>query len=123
MKFLYFTLLFSYFTCTSQFIPKDKYEITDTTHSLVLHSLKDKAPSVLSIYPNPMKSETKIIISNSEVSVNLNIYDTYGREVVTMKSNSNSLVLQRDKLGPGMYKLALVTDQGTFFQKQILVVE
>jgi Secretion system C-terminal sorting domain len=123
MKLLYFTLLFSYFTCTGQFTPQGINEFPDATNLHLLHDIEDPTPMVLSIYPNPMKSESKIIISNSEASVNLHVYDTYGREIVTMKSNSNSIVLQRDKLGPGMYKLALVTDQGTFFQKQILVVE
>ena len=123
MKFLYFTLLFSYFTCTSQFTPQGINEFPDATNLHVLHDIDDPMPMVLSIYPNPMKSEAKIIISNSEVSVNLHIYDIYGREVVSMESNSNSIILQRDKLSSGMYKLALVTNQGTFFQKQILVVE
>jgi len=123
MKFLYFAFLFSYFTCTSQITPQGNNEIPDATDRLLIHDSDDLTPMVLSIYPNPMKSEAKIIISNIEVSVNLNVYDNYGREVVTMRSNSNSIVLQRDDLGPGMYKLALVTDQGTFIQKQILVVE
>lgn len=123
MKFLYFTLLFSYFTCTSQFTPQGINEFPDATNLHLLHDIDDPMPMVLSIYPNPMKSEAKIIISNYEAPFKLYVYDIYGREVVAMEGNSNSITLQRDKFGPGMYKLALVTNQGTFFQKQILVVE
>jgi type IX secretion system substrate protein len=101
----------------------DKYDVTDITKHLTPISTDETIPTVLKIYPNPMKSQANIIIVSHEVPVKLYIYDTYGREVAAIEGNSDSITLHRDNLGPGMYKLALESHQGTFFQKQILVVE
>ena len=123
MKLIYLTLLFSYITSTAQFMPNEKYEAPHRADSSVLSSRENSLPKVLSIYPNPLKSKSRIIISKHKLPVTLCVWDVYGREVRTVAVISSTVFLEKGKLVPGVYTLVLVTAEGSRGQKQTLLVE
>lgn len=57
------------------------------------------------VFPNPMTTETTILLSSSIPSFNFTVYDILGREVFQKKVNSNKYVFKKNSLNSGTYFL------------------
>lgn len=75
------------------------------------------------IYPNPMKTQTTIIVSNIVSPLVLKVYDILGREINTMESNSNKFILTKGNLKTGIYLLKIMTPDQSLIQTQKLIIE
>jgi len=75
------------------------------------------------VYPNPMKTQATIIVSNIASPLVLKVYDMLGREITTMKSNSNKFIFTKGNLNTGIYLLKILTLDHTLIQTQKLIIE
>ena len=75
------------------------------------------------VSPNPLITSTTISIPNWTSSLSLSVYDMLGRVVKTMKSNSNSILLDKENLSSGMYILKIATKNGSFESTKKLIVK
>jgi hypothetical protein len=103
--------------------PDGEHGTPGAINSTFLLGTVDIKPTVFSISPNPLRSESTILISNSTGPVQLLIYDVYGRKVQTKETKTNSLTLQKEHLSSGIYMLVLETNQGAMVQKQKLIID
>tara|TARA_R110000787_G_scaffold13189_4_gene41713 strand:- start:349 stop:3312 length:2964 start_codon:yes stop_codon:yes gene_type:complete len=75
------------------------------------------------VYPNPMKTEATIIVSNITSPIVLKVYDMLGREITTMESNTNKFIFTKGNLNTGIYLLKILTLDQTMIQTQKLIIE
>ena len=75
------------------------------------------------VYPNPIKTQATIIVSNIASPLVLKVYDMLGREITTMKSNSNKFIFTKGNLNTGIYLLKILTLDHTLIQTQKLIIE
>ena len=75
------------------------------------------------VYPNPMKTEATIIVSNIASPLVLKVYDMLGREITTMESNTNKFIFTKGNLNSGIYLLKILTLDQTMIQTQKLIIE
>lgn len=91
-------------------------------NSVTLLGVEDVNTSIISVYPNPLITNTTILFSNENSSVELFIYDMLGREVKKIQSNSNKIIIKKRDLKTGVYILKLTTDGHSVFHSQKLIV-
>lgn len=77
----------------------------------------------VTIFPNPMKTETTIMVTNSISQLRLSVYDLLGREIIQMESNSNIFTLEKGNLTSGLYILKISTDENTIVHTEKLIVK
>ncbi len=77
----------------------------------------------VSVFPNPMKTITTILISNSTSPLQLVIYDMLGRELEILETNTNKFILNKGNLNTGIYLLKLMTPDQLLIQTQKLIIE
>ena len=75
------------------------------------------------VYPNPMKTQATIIVSNISSPLVLKVYDMLGREITTMESNSNKFIFTKGNLNSGIYLLKILTEDQSLVQTQKLIIE
>jgi hypothetical protein len=75
------------------------------------------------VYPNPMKTQATIIVSNIASPLVLKVYDMLGREITTMESNTNKFIFTKGNLNTGIYLLKILTLDQTLIQTQKLIIE
>ncbi len=92
-------------------------------NSASLLGIEDINTTSISIYPNPLITDTTIIISNENSSLELVIFDMLGREVKRVKSNSNRSIIEREDLKAGIYILKLTSDGDSVYHTQKLIVK
>ena len=85
--------------------------------------IEDFSNVKVSVYPNPMKTQATIIVSNIASPLVLKVYDMLGREITTMKSNSNKFIFTKGNLNTGIYLLKILTLDHTLIQTQKLIIE
>ncbi len=91
-------------------------------NSTYILGVEDIKANIISVYPNPLITNSTILISNENFSLELFIYDMLGREVKKIKSNSNRIIIEREDLKAGVYILKLTTDGVSFYHTQKLIV-
>ena len=95
--------------------------------TIIKYNTAEIADIVISVYPNPVKDFGNIkyeLPSNS--SVNIDLYDIYGRKIMNIVNNSNSnkgsydLMFNTTKLNNGIYFCNFTIDGNTFVEKIII---
>lgn len=77
----------------------------------------------VSVFPNPMKTQTTIIVNNSSGIVQLSVYDLLGREIKTMKTNTQTFILEKGNLQTGIYVLKITSKGNRLIYTEKLIVE
>jgi hypothetical protein len=85
--------------------------------------IEDFSNVKVSVYPNPMKSETTILVSNYSSPLELLVYDMLGREITSLKTDANKFVLSKRNMNSGVYLLKIVTADQSIIQTQKIIVE
>lgn len=84
----------------------------------------EKTKSLFSIFPNPAKAETNILISNVEGDVVIKIYDISGKEISfqteSVSMPKTSVKLNTSSLSSGTYFVKLITKNTVSVQKLII---
>ncbi len=106
----------------SSVLPNGEHGTPGDENSSFILGVGDFTSKISSIYPNPLKTESEIIVSTSLYPVTLKIYDVYGKEVQKLSSNTNKFIVNKGNLSSGMYMLVLQTEQGAVLQEQKLMV-
>ena len=76
----------------------------------------------ISIFPNPVKDELKINISNINETIVINVFDIYGRKMISRQS-AQSTTLNVNRLTPGIYFVTVSTKQGMILQQEKIMKE
>ncbi len=92
-------------------------------NSTFILGLEDFNTTVVSVFPNPLITNTTILVSNSSSPLKLVIYDMLGREIKKTKTNSNKFIIERENLKVGVYILTITTDNESFSHTQKLIVK
>ena len=92
-------------------------------NSVTVLGVGDFNSSSISVYPNPLITNTTLLFSNENSSLELVIIDMLGREVKRMKSNSNRIIIEREDLKAGIYILKLTSDGDSIYHTQKLIVK
>lgn len=77
----------------------------------------------VSVFPNPLISQTIVKIENPNSRLQLSIFDLLGREIKTMFTNSGIFIVERESLVSGIYILKVSTKNGIFKYTQKLIVK
>ena len=77
----------------------------------------------VAIFPNPMKTETTIVVSTSLTPIKLAVFDLLGREIISMKSDTNEFILKRGTMSAGVYLIKLMNTEQSVIQTKKLVIE
>ncbi len=78
---------------------------------------------LVSVYPNPMKTTTTIVVSNNTSPLQLVVYDMLGRELKVLETNNNKFTLDKGNLKSGIYILKLVVTDQSIIQTEMLIIE
>ena len=73
----------------------------------------------LKIFPNPASSNLKIVYNGEKPIKSVKIYDSLGRKVFEIKTNTNEKEIRIDNLEKGVYFLQVNTDQAHISKKLI----
>lgn len=85
--------------------------------------IEDFSNVKVTVYPNPMKSETTILVSNYSSSLELIVYDMLGREITSLKTDTNKFILSKGNLNSGIYLLKIVAADQSVIETQKLIIE
>ena len=77
----------------------------------------------ISVYPNPMKTTATIVVSNTNSTLAMKMYDILGREILSKETNDNTFIISRGNLSAGIYLLKIVAMDQTLVQTQKLIIE
>ena len=69
-----------------------------------------EANDILSVYPNPVNDILNVFI-NTDVEVNLNIYNSLGQKVYSINSWNNHLEIDWSEFPKGVYLIQSTSDQ------------
>lgn len=76
------------------------------------------------LYPQPVKDQLRISISNPEISYDISIYSMLGQQVkhkkVKIDSHTKSLLIDTADLSSGIYIIRVSTDEGKTFTKKMI---
>ncbi len=76
----------------------------------------------LSVYPNPANSVLNIASPGKRI-LNVNLYDTRGREVSSFFGiPQNLVILSIEDISPGLYQLRVETESGSVVSKPVLIL-
>ncbi len=92
-------------------------------NSVSLLGVGDFNANSISLYPNPLTTNSTLLISNENSSVELVIIDMLGREVKRINSSSNRIIIEREGLKAGLYLLKINSDSGSAYHTQKLIVK
>jgi len=106
----------------SSILPNGEHGTPGDENSTFILGVDEFNSKIFSIFPNPLKTESEIIVSTSSYPITLEIYDVYGREVQKLTSSTNKFMVSKGSLSSGMYMLVLHTEQGSLVQEQKLIV-
>jgi hypothetical protein len=59
-----------------------------------------------------MDETTTIIVGNGITGLEVFMYDVLGREVQSLQSNSNTVIIERGNLNAGVYLLKITSEDG-----------
>jgi hypothetical protein len=72
--------------------------------------LSDEQLRLMRIYPNPVKNELHIVLSEN-ANVNCSIHDLSGRELITQEFTGKELIMNLDLLRSGNYLITIQSDE------------
>lgn len=71
---------------------------------------------LLNTYPNPAFNKLYVSVGNNKYSKQISIYDLYGKELITTRSQNNTETeLDIQSLAPGVYFIKIKTDNNLFY--------
>lgn len=74
------------------------------------------------VFPNPMKTETTVLLSSNVPSFSLTVFDILGREVFQAEVNSNRYIFKKNSLNAGTYFLNIkISEQGSIQTKKLII--
>jgi PKD repeat protein len=79
---------------------------------------KDFVIEGLTTYPNPTNSAWNISTKN-QVIKSIEVFNILGKQVISLKPNAVSTIIDASNLGPGLYITNITTEQGTATKKLI----
>ena len=98
---------------TSEIIPVDNLST----------GINKKYSASILVFPNPFNTRTTIkLFNNKDMINNISLFDCTGREIaaVNIKSEDNSIILERGSLAKGIYMLVIKTDSITSNSRLII---
>jgi hypothetical protein len=95
---------------TTDYSPSLYVNMEDCEACLPSSGLSDEQLRLMRIYPNPVKDELHIVLSEN-ANVNCSIYDLSGRELITQEFAGKELILNLDVLRSGNYLLTIQSDE------------
>ena len=94
--------------CTNDMFSEPSNQITFTTSTV---GVENYEPDMTEIYPNPTTG--KFRIENSELRIeNVEVYDVYGKRIMTVKVEDNNVELDLSGNASGVYFTRIFTDKG-----------
>ncbi len=92
-------------------------------NSTYILGANDFSKASFSILPNPLITTTTITVSNYEGPYQMKIYDLLGKEIESLQSNLNAVLLNKGNLNSGVYLIRIISDDGSFQDSKKLIVK
>ncbi len=89
-------------------------------HDFALNNEEIFAGSSSKIFPNPFH-QTATLDLNNIFEGELKIYNTFGQQVRRQKINSQTITINRDGLGDGLYFFQVTNDNGTLTSGKLMI--
>jgi hypothetical protein len=104
---------------TSAYIP---YNSPFSCNPIIAGIPEVSSENTIEIYPNPFSTQTSLHSGKVLHKATLTLYNSFGQRVKQIENISGqSITLQRDNLGSGMYLVRLVQDNKVLLSHKILI--